>query len=119
MDISYPRHSGQSSVISSQLKEGTVESDSSLTENQKLKTENYSHSEAFVTAIDADARSRILLSGSVPVRAPLCTIQYLKNGSRFLCRTRPKIRLYYLSVFIRKVSGLVGAEGVWRYFDCR
>jgi len=109
-----PRNSGQSSVISGQVKDGAVESDTSLTENRKLTTENYKR-EAFVTALDTDATqpNRVIWLGTSS--GPAMYEPISQKWKQLAVPDAPKNPLI-LSVLVHDKSvWFGGVEGVWRY----
>ena len=109
-----PRNSGQSPVISSQVKDSTVESDTALTENQKLKTENYK-AEAFVTAIDADATQPDPVIWLGTSSGPAMYHPTSQEWKPLAVPDAPKNPLI-LSVHVHDKSvWFGGVEGVWRY----
>ncbi|MYG05912.1 hypothetical protein F4167_04720 [Candidatus Poribacteria bacterium] len=108
--------SGQSSgEKTAQLKQGTVESEPSLTENRKLKTENYSHGEAFVTSIDTDATQPNPVIWLGTSSGPAMYDPTSQKWKQLAVPDAPKNPLI-LSVRVHDKSvWFGGAEGVWRY----
>ena len=110
-----PRNSGQSPVISDPLKDGALESESSSTENRKLKTENYSHGEAFVTSIDADATQPNPVIWLGTSSGPAMYDPTSQEWKQLAVPDAPKNPLI-LSVRVdNKSVWFGGVEGVWRY----
>ena len=110
-----PRNSGQSPVISDPLKDGALESESSSTENRKLKTENYSHGEAFVTAIDADTTQPNPVIWLGTSSGPAMYDPTSQEWQPLAVPDAPQNPLI-LSVRVHEKSvWFAGAEGVWRY----
>ena len=110
-----PRNSGQSPVISDPLKDGALESESSSTENRKLITENYSHGEAFVTAIDADATQPNPVIWLGTSSGPAMYDPTSQKWKQLAVPDAPKNPLI-LSVRVdNKSVWFGGVEGVWRY----
>ena len=103
-----PRNSGQ-------LKDGAVELESSLTDNRKLKTENNSHGETFVTAIDADATQPNPVIWLGTSSGPAMYDPTSQEWKQLAVPDAPQNPLI-LSVRVHDKSvWFGGAEGVWRY----